>query len=206
MTRTDSLSVLTAVLLAAGGSSRMGQPKQLLRIESESLVARMTRRLMALEPGSIRVVTGSMSQAVSEQLSGLPVQLVRNPRWEEGMASSLAAGVKNLPLESEGVLILLCDQWQVSLADLQALVHEWNTDISRIATAYWHVDGKRVIGAPAIFPKSLFQELTTLEGDRGARAVIKKHSERASFVAMESACFDLDEPADLEMGLDPGNQ
>jgi len=123
---------------------------------------------------------------------------VHNLRWEEGMAGSLAVGVKNLPAEIDGVLIMLCDQWRVVLEDLQALVYAWNTDISQIATAYWHDDEQQVIGPPAIFPRALFEELTSLKGDRGARAVIEKHRERTSFVAMTNARFDLDEPADLE--------
>ncbi len=197
MPRPDSRRKLGAVLLAAGGSSRMGQPKQLLRIEDEALVTRMTRRLIELEPATVMVVTGSDAQAVNDRLSGLPVQIVHNHRWEEGMASSLAAGVKNLPAEIDGVLIMLCDQWQVGREDLQELVQAWNADISRITAACWHDEGQRVIGPPAIFPRALFEELTGLKGDRGARAVIEKHRQCASFVAMESACFDLDEPADL---------
>ncbi len=198
MTLTDGLQKLTAVLLAAGGSSRMGRPKQLLRIEDEALVTRMARRLIELEPGSVMVVTGSASRAVSDQLSGLSIQIAHNPRWEEGMASSLAVGVKNLPAEFEGVLIMLCDQWQVGLADLQELAQAWKADISRIAAACWHEEGRQVIGPPVIFPRALFEELTALKGDRGARAVIEKHRERTSLVKMENARFDLDEPADLE--------
>ena len=125
MTRADRLQKLTAVLLAAGGSSRMGRPKQLLRIEDEALVTRMARRLIGLKPRSVMVVTGSDWQAVNDQLDGLPIQIVHNPCWEEGLASSLAAGVKNLPAEIEGVLIMLCDQWRVELADLQELVQAW---------------------------------------------------------------------------------
>ena len=198
MKRTDRQHKLGAVLLAAGGSSRLGRPKQLLRIKDEALVTRMARRLVELEPASVIVVTGSASQAVSDQLSGLPIQIAHNRRWEEGMASSLAVGVKNLPAEIEGVLVMLCDQWQVALADLRELVQAWNTDISHIAAACWHDEGQRVIGPPAIFPRILFKELTTLKGDRGARAVIEKHRKRASFLVMENARFDLNEPADLE--------
>ena len=198
MPRPDRLQKLTAVLLAAGGSSRMGRPKQLLRIEEEALVTRMARRLIGLKPRSVMVVTGSDWQAVNDQLDGLPIQIVHNPCWEEGMASSLAAGVQNLPAEIEGVLIVLCDQWRVELADLQSLVQAWKADISRIAAACWHDEGQQVIGPPAIFPRALFEELTALKGDRGARAVIEKHHDRASFVAMNNARFDLDEPADLE--------
>ena len=198
MTRTDGLQKLAAVLLAAGGSSRMGHPKQLLRIEDEALVTRMARRLIDLKPRSVTVVTGSAWQAVNDQLSGLPIQIVHNPRWEEGMASSLAAGVKILPAEIEGVLIMLCDQWRVGLADLHELVQAWNTDISHLAAACWPDEGRRVIGPPAIFPRALFEELTALKGDRGARLVIEKHRQCATFVAMNNARFDLDEPADLD--------
>ena len=198
MNVTDRQHKLGVVLLAAGGSSRMGRPKQLLRIEGEALVARMARRLINLEPACVMVVTGSASQAINDQLSGLPIQIVHNPRWEEGMAGSLAAGVKNLPAEIEGVLIMLCDQWQVALADLQELIQTWNADISRIAAASWRDEGQQVIGPPAIFPRTLFGELTTLKGDRGARAVIEKYRKHASFVAMKNARFDLNEPADLE--------
>ena len=176
----------------------MGYPKQLLRFEDEALVTRMARRLIELEPGSVMVVTGSDSKAVNDQLSGLPIEIVHNPRWEEGMASSLAAGVKNLPAEIEGVLIMLCDQWQVGLAHLQELVQAWNTDISDIAAACWHDERRQVIGSPAIFPRALFRELTVLKGDRGARLVIESHRKCATFVAMNNARFDLDEPADLE--------
>jgi molybdenum cofactor cytidylyltransferase len=198
MKPTERQHKLGVVLLAAGGSSRMGRPKQLLRIEDEALVTRMARRLIDLEPDSVLVVTGSAAQAVIDQLSGLPLQIVHNPHWEEGMAGSLAVGVKNLAVEIDGVLIMLCDQWRVGREDLQALVQVWNTDISQITTAYWHDDGQQVIGPPAIFPRALFEELTGLKGDRGARAVIEKHREHATFVAMKNARFDLDEPADLE--------
>ncbi len=197
MNRPENLDKLGAVLLAAGGSSRLGRPKQLLRIEDEALVTRAARRLIDLEPGSVTVVTGSDSQAVNDQLTDLPVQIVHNPRWEEGMGSSLAAGVKNLPAEIEGVLIMLCDQWQVGLADLQDLVQAWNADISHISAACWLEEGQRVIGPPAIFPRALFDELATLKGDRGARAVIEKHRARATFVALDSARYDLDKPGDL---------
>ncbi len=198
MTRPDSLQKLGAVLLAAGGSSRMGSPKQLLRIEDEALVTRMARRLVELEPASVMVVTGAASQAVKDQLSGLPVQIVHNPRWQDGMAGSLAAGVKNLPVEVDGVLIMLCDQWQVGVEDLRELVRTWNADISHIAAACWDEEGRQVIGPPAIFPRALFEELINLRGDRGARAVIGKHRENASLVVMKNARFDLDKPADLK--------
>ncbi len=198
MPKVDSQQKLGAILLAAGGSSRLGSPKQLLRVGEEALVTRVARCLIELDLLVVTVVTGSASQAVADQLAGLPVQIVHNPCWQEGMAGSLTAGVKNLPAEIEGALIVLCDQWQVGLADLRQLVQVWNTDISRIAAACWHEEGQQVIGPPAIFPRSLFKELTTLKGDRGARAVIEKHRGHSRFVSVENARFDLDVPADLQ--------
>jgi molybdenum cofactor cytidylyltransferase len=197
MTETENLGKLGAVLLAAGSSSRLGQAKQLLHIDGETLVTRMARRLIELGPANVIVVTGSASQAVNDQLSGLPVHIVHNACWEEGMASSLSAGVENLPAEIEGVLIMLCDQWQVGLPDLQALVQAWFVDISVITAASWITEERHIIGPPAIFPRNLFHELICLKGDRGARAVIEKYRERTSLLAMDRARFDLDEPKDL---------
>ena len=197
MTQLEIRRKLGAVLLAAGGSSRLGQAQQLLRLDGETRVVRMTRRLIELEPAKVIVVTGAASQAVNDQLSGLPVQIVHNPRWQEGMASSLSAGVENLPAEIEGVLIMLCDQWQLELPDLQVLAHAWFSDISGITSASWKGDKGFVIGPPAIFPRNLFHELICLKGDRGAKAVIEKYPERTSLVAMDKARFDLDEPEDL---------
>ena len=197
MTQTEHPVKLGAVLLAAGGSSRLGQAKQLLRIEGETLVVRMVRRLIELGPAQVIVVTGSASQAVNDQLSGLPVQIVNNPRWQEGMAGSLSAGVENLPEEADGVLIMLCDQWLVDLPDLKALEQAWFSDISGISSAYWKSEKGVIIGPPAIFPRNLFRELICLKGDRGARAIIEKYPERTTLIEMDKARFDLDKPEDL---------
>jgi molybdenum cofactor cytidylyltransferase len=105
--------------------------------------------------------------------------------------------VENLPSGIEGVLIVLCDQWQVDLPDLKALVQAWFSDISEITAASWITEKRHVIGPPAIFPRNLFHELICLKGDRGARAVIEKYRERTSLLAMDRARFDLDEPEDL---------
>jgi molybdenum cofactor cytidylyltransferase len=197
MIQTEIPGKLGAVLLAAGGSSRLGQAKQLLRIDGETLVVRMVRRLIKLGPAKVIVVTGSDSKAVNDELSGMPVQIVNNPRWQEGMAGSLSAGVANLPDEIEGVLIMLCDQWLVDLPELKALEQAWFSDISGISSAQWESDKGLITGPPAIFPRNLFHELICLKGDRGARAIIEKYPERTRFIEMDKARFDLDEPEDL---------
>jgi len=218
---------LGVVLLAAGGSTRLGQPKQLIPIDGEALVARTARRLLCLqpathgealvartarrllclEPATLLVVTGCASVEVSDQLSSLPLQLVHNPDWRQGMGkgmgTSIAVGVNCLPAKVKGVLIMLCDQWRVDHADLKRLLEAWNTDISDIAVARWEKDKAFIFGPPAVFPRTLFHELESLSGDQGAKRVIEKYQDRSTFIMMENAAFDLDEPADLQQITKP---
>lgn len=198
MTTTDSCEFPGVVLLAAGGSVRLGQAKQLLRIEGEALVRRRARSLLKLGPASLVVVTGCQSDEVGEQLDGLPVQIVFNPNWQQGMGSSIAVGVKNLPAEVKGAMIVLCDQWRVTEADLKRLILAWNSDISGIVSSHWNEDNSYIFGAPAIFSGNIFRELICLSGDQGAKQVIQNNKDRTRFVTVENARFDLDEPGDLQ--------
>jgi len=198
VTQAGSPETLAIVLLAAGGSRRLGQSKQLIPIDGEALVRRTARRLLSLQPTLLRVVTGCVGDEVSDRLSGLPLQIVHNPQWREGMGTSIAHGVKNLPPGIRGVLIMLCDQWRVDSADLNALLEVWITDISDIVSASWKEDKFNIHGPPAIFRRSLFHELESLTGDQGAKRIIEKFSSKSAFVAMENAAFDLDEPGDLQ--------
>jgi molybdenum cofactor cytidylyltransferase len=198
MTGPDPSEVPGVVLLAAGGSVRLGQPKQLIRINGEALVRRIAGRLLQLRPASLVVVTGCASDEVRAQLSGLPVQIVHNPKWVEGMGTSIALGVKNMPPEVKGVLIMLCDQWRVDLADLQRLIEAWNCNISDILAVSWIEDNASIYGPPVVFPRTLIHELISLSGDQGAKWIIEKNRGRSEFITMENAAFDLDEPGDLQ--------
>ena len=199
MKKSEVFEGLGVVLLAAGGSVRLGQPKQLIPIEGEALVRRTARRLLSLKPASLIVVTGCESAAVNIQLSDLPLQLVYNPDWQKGMGTSIAFGVKHLPKEVKGVLILLCDQWAVSQEDLKHLFEAWIEDISVVVTARWKNDKSIVFGPPAIFPRTLFHELTSLTADQGAKRIIEKYRSNSTFISMENASLDLDEPGDLRL-------
>ncbi len=188
---------LGIVLLAAGGSRRLGQPKQLLQIEGESLVFRAARSLLGLDPARLVVVTGASSAAVNDQLAGLPAYPVHNPDWSRGMGTSIALGLRNLPRDLAGVLIMPCDQWRVDLHDLERLTERWIADISFIVTSTWNATEARIYGPPAIFPRKIFHELMSLDGDVGARSIIEKYRSTVEFVPLENAAFDVDVPADL---------
>lgn len=187
-----------AVLLAAGSSSRLGQPKQSVKIFGDSLVRRAALQLLKLNPVSLTVVTGYGGDAVEKGLSDLQLRIVKNKNWAQGMGSSIACGARNVPQEVDGLLIALCDQWKVDENDLNRLISVWAFDISAVIASSW--DGKKslIYGPPALFPRIYIRELTKLMVDQGAKALIARNIDKVKFVAMENAAFDLDTPADLE--------
>lgn len=194
---------LASILLAAGPSTRLGQPKQLVRIDGEDLVRKTARLLIAQEPTSVTVVTGCESDGVEQALAGLPVRTVLNRNWEKGMGSSINCGVRSLNENLDGVLLMVVDQWCLQAEDISRLIDHWSGDISRIVTACWHEGKAFVSGPPAIFPRKLIPELKYVLENRGARQVIDRHIDIVEFVPMENAAFDLDRPEDLER-LHPG--
>ena len=190
-----------AILLAAGPSSRLGQAKQLVRVDGESLVRRAARLVLSSGPVSLTVVTGFADDAVRHELSDLPVGIIRNEDWEQGMGGSIACGVQNISAEVDGVLITLCDQWKLEGRDLSSLNSGWRTDISRITTASWSKNKACIYGAPTLFPRKYIRELKDLKGSRGAKALIGRNMASVQFVEMENAAYDLDRPEDLEQLL-----
>jgi molybdenum cofactor cytidylyltransferase len=184
---------LGTILLAAGGSSRLGQPKQLVALEGEPLVRRQARLLLALQPACVVVVTGAVADEVREALHGLDVSCVHNESWEQGMGTSLACGIRAMPERVRGALLLLTDQFRIVADDLQRLLEAWAGDPLAAVTASW--DDQR--GPPVVFPRALFDRLSRLQGDSGARAVLKRFRGRQVAVPLPNAAGDLDTPADL---------
>jgi molybdenum cofactor cytidylyltransferase len=185
-----------AVILAAGSSSRMGSPKQILRFRGESLLRRAA--LAALDAGCspVVVVTGAHAELSRRELDGLDVREALNPRWETGMASSIGAGLESLlgaDPEAAAAVFMLCDQPHVT-ADV----------ISGLAAAY-RVTGRPVIastyggsfGVPALFSRPLFAELARLEGGAGAKQVIQRYASEAHFLPFRGGEVDVDTPDDF---------
>jgi molybdenum cofactor cytidylyltransferase len=198
MNQANHEPALAVVLLAAGPSSRLGQSKQLVRKEGESLVRRSARLLLTLGPANLTVVTGCDSEAVAVELDGLPVGMVFNRDWEQGMGASINRGVRSLPAGLDGVLVAVCDQWRLEPQDIGRLQDHWHHDISRICVAAWKEGEAYVSGPPVVFPRNLIPELKSMQVHRGARQLIDRYMDLVEFVEMENAAFDLDRPEDLE--------
>src|SRR5687768_10085593 len=163
---------LGAILLAAGGSSRMGRSKQLLKFQGETLLRRAARSLGESVYFPVVVVLGAEAEIGAAELSGLPVYSVPNESWEDGMSTSVRVGLSRiLELEpgADGVIIALCDQPMITTEMLNRFAYEfYEANVPVVSARY---DG--VAGVPALFSKDLFGELFNLKGDQGARQVIR---------------------------------
>lgn len=184
------------MILAAGSSSRMGTPKQLLRFRGRTLLR--SAALAALGAGCrpVVVVTGAHSERVRGELAGLDVLEVFNALWETGMASSVRAGLSSL-LEADAgvsaVVLMLCDQPLVTGEVVAGLVAAHRSQGSALVASQYGED----FGVPALFGRPLFAELARLEGGGGAKQVIKRHAHGAHFVPFPEGEIDLDTPDDL---------
>jgi molybdenum cofactor cytidylyltransferase len=185
-----------AVVLAAGKASRFGAPKQLLEIEGETLIDRACRT--ALEAGCDPVlrVLGAHAEAILERPCPGHVDTLVHAGWEEGMGSSLAAGVSDLlgrAPELDAVFVMLADQPMVTAG----LLEEMRSRLSEASVVL--CDHGDATGPPALFGWPHFAELMALRGDRGAKAVAANH--QAVLVAFADAAWDIDSPETWERFL-----
>jgi len=183
---------LSALVLAAGASRRLGRPKQLLKLNGESLVHRAASLALGAGFSPVRVVLGAVDAELREALKDLPVRLLDNPDWTEGLASSLRQGVADWGVEEAGLLVLACDQPALDHEVLMALAEAFKADPVRpVACAYGGG-----IGLPALLPRRLGPELLQLRGDRGAKPILMR--EQANLVDFPGGLLDLDTPEDLQ--------
>lgn len=182
------------IILAAGASSRLGQPKQLLEHNGVPLVRHMAQLAVDFNAGPIVVVTGANAEAVTEALHDMRVRHVLNPNWQTGMASSLKVGVEALEKAfPEAILVLLTDQPYVSRALLEQLAEQAaSTHKNIIASQYGDV-----LGVPILFRPAFYNALKDLTGDTGARKLVRDHPEEVASVPFEQGIIDLDTPDDV---------
>jgi CTP:molybdopterin cytidylyltransferase MocA len=184
------------VLLAAGGSSRLGQPKQLVRRRLKPLLlhALDAARGVPIADEDIVVVLGAEALRLRALLRrhAPGVRVAANPLWATGLASSLRAGLAAAPRAATAALVLLVDQPNVDAAALRRLLGAWRRRPAAPAAAHY----SERAGVPAILPRRAWRALRTLEGDAGARALLRGAS-AITLVAMPEAELDIDRPRDL---------
>jgi len=165
------------VILGAGGSKRMGRPKQLINWQGVPFIAQVA--ITALEAGlmPLIVVTGADQDIIEEALKHfeealkhLPVHFVHNPNWAAGMSSSMQAGLRALPQNCENVMFLLSDQPQISPLLIRQLLERYARNQGQITAPM--VGGQR--GNPVLFCRAIFNSLMQVQGDKGGRAVFNQ--------------------------------
>jgi len=158
------------IILAAGGSERLGQPKQLLDWGGKPFVVQVAETALNAGLMPIYVVTGSDHVQVEDALESLPVECVYNPNWAEGQSTSMQAGLDALPQHCDRVMYLLSDQPQISPLLIRQLIERHNVQRTPITAPM--VGGRR--GNPVLFGRETFKALKQIHGDQGGRSVFSK--------------------------------
>jgi CTP:molybdopterin cytidylyltransferase MocA len=191
---------VAAIVLAAGASTRLGQPKQLLTMGGETLIARAIR--LACEAGAAPVIAvlgahhERIAAAIGLDNANIAVPVV-NADWRQGIATSIHAGLRTLEdcaPQTSGALILGCDQPRLTAEHLRALLEAFKAQAASamVASAY-----AGVAGIPAVFPRAVFAELLALRGDQGARSLLKQPACPSLALPFPGGEVDIDLPADL---------
>ncbi len=196
---------IAIIILAAGASSRMGQPKQLLNIEGKSLIRHITEIALETECFPITVVLGANKNLIRAELDKMPITIIENPKWEEGMSSSVKMGLIGAYMTSkaiEAVIFLTVDMPYINkeLIDIMIQKAFESVDNQIVACKY---DGQ--IGVPVLFKRELFNDLLDLTGEQGAKKVIQKHLDKTKTVDFPAGKYDLDTMIDYQNYLSRTN-
>lgn len=179
------------LLLAAGGSSRIGQPKQLLPWGNQTLIEHQIQTL--LKTGNpVNVVLGSNSNLVIPVIEKFPVNVFINTDWESGMGSSISLGINQIIQkfpDANGVLITLLDQPLITTSYLQKMLDAFQPGFRQIIVSR---SASGWTGVPVIFDKCFFKELSELKNDEGAKKIIKRHEENVILIEGGELLEDMD--------------
>lgn len=191
------MASIAAIVLAAGGSARLGRSKQLLRFRGESLVRRAASTALAAGCRPVLVVLGADADAVRAELAGSPVRIVVHEDWSSGgIGGSIRRGAEALSgpeSEIEGVILLTVDQYLLDTSVLAELLGRFDGIPGRVVAAGY----AETHGVPAVFSASLLPELRSLSGARGARSLIRRQAALCRSVRWEAGAVDVDRPEDL---------
>ncbi len=183
---------ITTIILAAGGSTRFGKPKQLHLYDGEPLVQRAVNAALGAGSQEVVIVLGSDAEAIAAALDQDPqIQTVVNHDWNTGLASSLKVGLSAIGEATDGILVMLADQLLVDASALSKLLEQFQAGHRIVASGY-----ADTVGVPAVFGSEYMEELRILSGDHGAGQWIRAKLRDVTIVSLEAAAADVDTPGD----------
>lgn len=182
-----------ALLLAAGASRRLGRPKQLEIVDGEALIRRMARVALATRPRQLYVALGAEILGCTEALAGLPCEILVCPDWQRGMGATLAQAARAIDQPDAALLVLGVDQPHLDDVHLNRLVEHWRREPQLpVASAY-----SGTLGTPVLFPGHWRERLSTLDGDHGARWLLRASAEPVNSIHAPQLALDLDVAQDF---------
>ena len=188
----------SVIILAAGSSSRLGQPKQLVEVEGIPLLLKSTLAALDASYSQVVVVLGANANEHKKTIAHLPVEIITHTEWKNGMGSSLKAGLQHIlkfKPDTNAVVIMVCDQPLITSTHLAALRDLYYNYLKPIIASRYN----ETIGVPALFDHSLFPELSDIKDSQGARAVIASHSGSVETIDWPEGQLDIDTPDDLTL-------
>ena len=180
-----------ALMIAAGQSQRMGLPKQLLPWGKKTLIEHQIKTLQKAHL-SVSVVLGAQHEQINKTIAYLKVSTVYHPDWQLGMGSSIACGVKaidNLNANYDGILIVLVDQPLVTTEHIDRMVQTFDPGRKQIIVSQ---TSSGISGPPVLFDAHYFKELKTLDGDDGAKPIVRNQKEYTMQVTADCNLEDMD--------------
>lgn len=188
------------LILAAGGSTRLGKPKQLLQYQGQSFLRHTVTVGLASGCQTV-VVLGAQAEQLRSQVSDLPVAIVENWAWVNGISTSIKVGLEALQNQQsqilEAAIITLCDQPFISTPLIKQLIERYKVTGKRIVASQY----AGIIGVPALFDLTLFPDLMLLQGDVGAKALIQRLRHEVITVSFPDGAIDIDTLQDYEQFL-----
>lgn len=185
------------IILAAGSSSRLGTPKQLLQFRGQTLLARTIDAGLQSACSELIVVLGAQFEQISSTIDNAAVQIVRNIHWHEGMASSIRCGIAALTTNVKRIdttVIVTCDQPFLSSEVIDTLIDTYETTRQPVVACKY----AGTVGVPALFDRTLFGQLDSLTGSSGAKQIILHHHNNLAHVAFPQGAVDIDTTTDYE--------
>jgi molybdenum cofactor cytidylyltransferase len=180
-----------ALILAAGGSTRFGEPKQFLELDGETLIRRVANTAIDADCRHVVVVAGEHLERIRGELHALRVEVIHNPEWSRGLGTSIRRGVMHLvecDTELGGIIVLTCDQPFVSPQTIRQLAAETQP----IAASGY----AGTVGVPALFGRKYFAVLSSLPDKSGAKSLIEARRSDVAVVSFPEGAIDIDTPAD----------
>ncbi len=180
------------IILAAGASSRMGAPKQLLLVDGKTLIKRICETAMETPCHPVVAVLGANKSLICKETDRMPITVIDNPQWENGMSSSIKIGLAGAYLTEkslEAIIFLTVDMPYVSAKLINKMIEKAESDekIEIVACKY-----ENQLGIPVLFKRALFTNLLELSGDEGAKKIVVEHKNKVAFIDFPEGRIDLD--------------